>query len=137
MKEKNVGSRGVTSTKVKVYSSPEGAATPYHTETNLEKDETTSELGYLVVWHTQDRSASIMGSGIPCTRCVSHTVYLAHEDNKGEARGRSRHKKNSKRFVRNLEERNEGTKFYQYIRGLKQSLVAAKKFEKTEIQGSI
>ena len=39
---------------------------------------------------------------------VSHTVYLAHGNSKREAR--DRHKGNSKRLVRNLEERNVGTK---------------------------
>ena len=29
------------------------------------------------------------------TRCVSHTVYLAHRSSKGEGRGRSRYKNNS------------------------------------------
>ena len=43
-------------------------------------------------------------------RSVSHTVYLVHENSKGETRGRNRHKNNSKRVVRNLEERNVGTK---------------------------
>ena len=43
---------------------------------------------------------------IPCTRCVSHTVYLAHGNSKGEARARNRHK----RVVRNMEERKVGTK---------------------------
>ena len=28
-----------------------------------------------------------IGNGIPCTRCVSHTVYLAHGNSNGEARG--------------------------------------------------
>ena len=41
---------------------------------------------------------------------VSDTGYLAHWNSKGGARGRSRHKHNSKRVVRNLEERNVGTK---------------------------
>ena len=27
---------------------------------------------------------------LPCTRCVSHTVYFAHGNSKGEARGRNR-----------------------------------------------
>ena len=43
-------------------------------------------------------------------RGVSHTGYLAHENSKGEARGRRRHKNNSKRVVRNMGERNAGTK---------------------------
>ena len=38
-------------------------------------------------------------------RGVSHTGYLEPGNNKGEARGRSRHKNNAK-VVRNLEERN-------------------------------
>ena len=33
--------------------------------------------------------------GVWDTRCVSHTVYLAHGNCKDEARGRSRHKSNS------------------------------------------
>ena len=47
---------------------------------------------------------------IPCTVCLSQTGYLAHGNNKGEAIGRNRHKSNCKREVRNLEERNVGTK---------------------------
>ena len=43
-------------------------------------------------------------------RFVSHTVYLAHGNKKGEARGTSRHKRNNNRVVRNLEERNVGMK---------------------------
>ena len=42
--------------------------------------------------------------------CVSHTRYLANGNSKGEARGRSRHKSNSKSVVRNLDESNVGTK---------------------------
>ena len=41
--------------------------------------------------------------------CVFYTGYLAHGNSKGEIRGRSRHRNNSKRVVRNLEERNVGT----------------------------
>ena len=41
-------------------------------------------------------------------RGVSHTGYLAHENNKGEARGRSRHKNHSK-IVQNMEARNVRT----------------------------
>ena len=40
----------------------------------------------------------------------SHAEYLAHGNSKDEARGRNRHKNESKRGVRNLEERNVGTK---------------------------
>ena len=50
----------------------------------------------------------IYGTGIPCSRCVFKTVYLAHGNRKGEARGRSRHKNNER--VRNLEKWNVGTK---------------------------
>ena len=41
--------------------------------------------------------------------CVSHTGYFAYENSNGEARGRIKHKNNSKRVVRNMEELNEGT----------------------------
>ena len=37
----------------------------------------------------------LQGTRLPCTRCVSHTRYLAHVSSKGE--GRSRHKNNSNR----------------------------------------
>ena len=37
----------------------------------------------------------VYGTGIPCTRYASHTVYLVHGNSKGEVRGRSRHKNNS------------------------------------------
>ena len=58
--------------------------------------------------------------GIPCTRCVSHTGYLAHGNNKGKIKG-SRHQDNSKR-VRNRDERNVGTKG----KSPKQGLTSAK-----------
>ena len=45
---------------------------------------------------------------IPCTGWVSHAGYIANKDSKGEVRGRSRHKNNSKRVVINLEEINVG-----------------------------
>ena len=45
---------------------------------------------------------------IPCTRCVSHRGYLGHGNSKGEARGRSRLKNNSKRVVRDMETRKVG-----------------------------
>ena len=51
----------------------------------------------------------LQGTEIPCTRSVSHTEYLAYENSKGEARGKSRHKSNSKGGVRNMEGRNVGT----------------------------
>ena len=41
---------------------------------------------------------------------VCHTVYLAHGNSNGEIRERSRHQTESKIVVRNLEERNVGTK---------------------------
>ena len=52
----------------------------------------------------------LQGTENPCTGCVSHTGYLAHWNNKGEARGRGRHKNNnSKSVVRNMKEKNLGT----------------------------
>ena len=51
-----------------------------------------------------------MGNRVPCTRCVSYTRYLAHGNSKGEARGRNRHKSNSKIVLRNMEERIMETK---------------------------
>ena len=56
-------------------------------------------------------------------RCVSHTGYLAHENSKGEIRGKSRYENNSKRVLRNMEERNEGAK---REKCLKQNLTSAK-----------
>ena len=53
-------------------------------------------------------------------RCISHTGYLAHGNSKDEIRGRSRHKNHSHRVVRNMEERNVGTKG-----GLKQDIISA------------
>ena len=50
------------------------------------------------------RRKGLHGTGIPCTRCVSHTVYLTLGNSKGKARSRSRHKNNSKSVVRNMEE---------------------------------
>ena len=60
----------------------------------------------------------LQGTGIPCTRCVSHTGYLAYGNSKDEAREISRHKNN----VRNPEERNVGTK----VKSPKQDLTSAK-----------
>ena len=62
--------------------------------------------------------------GLPCTGCVFHIGYLVHGNSKGEARGRNRHKSNSKRVARNLKERNVGTK----RKGPKQSLNSAKDY---------
>ena len=42
-------------------------------------------------------------------RGVLHTGYLVHGNSKGKSRGRSRHKNNSERVVRNQKERNEDT----------------------------
>ena len=50
------------------------------------------------------------GTGISCTRCVSHTGYLQNENGNGEKRGRIRHQNNSKSVVKNLEERNVSSK---------------------------
>ena len=41
--------------------------------------------------------------------CTSHLGYLAHGNSKGEIRGRSRYKNNSKRVVRYMEGMNVGT----------------------------
>ena len=38
----------------------------------------------------------LWGMEIPCTRCVYHAVYLAHENSKGQGRGRSRHQDHSR-----------------------------------------
>ena len=43
-------------------------------------------------------------------RCVSHTGYFAHGNNKGRTRGRTRYQNNSTRVVRNIEEKDVGTK---------------------------
>ena len=53
--------------------------------------------------------------------CVSHTGYLTHGNSKGEAIGICRHKDNSKRVIRNIEERNVGTS----IKYPKQGLIAS------------
>ena len=57
-----------------------------------------------MIWH------GLLGTEIPCPGCVSHSGYLAHGNSKGEVRGRNRHKSNTRRVVRILEERNVGTK---------------------------
>ena len=41
------------------------------------------------------------------------------------------------RVVTNMEETNEGTNYYYYMRGLKQSLVGAKTLQKIKIQQTI
>ena len=46
--------------------------------------------------------------GIPCTECLSHTVYLAHWNSKGEAKGRSGHKKESSEKSGRKERGHEG-----------------------------
>ena len=33
----------------------------------------------------------LLGTGIPCPRCISHKGYLAHGNSKGEIKGSSRH----------------------------------------------
>ena len=59
---------------------------------------------------------------IPRTRCVFHTEFLAHGNSKGEARGRRKYKNSSiKRVVRNVKERNVGTK----MKNPRQSLTIA------------
>ena len=42
--------------------------------------------------------------------CVSHTGYLAHEKSESEAKVKSRHQNYSKQVVRNMEEKEIGTK---------------------------
>ena len=49
---------------------------------------------------------------------IRHSISRAHRNSKGESRGRGRHKRNSNRAVRNLEERNVGTKGKSLKRGL-------------------
>ena len=51
-----------------------------------------------------ERLVWTVGNGDPIHGCVSHRVYLAHGNSKGEGRGKSGHK-NSKRAVRNMEGR--------------------------------
>ena len=51
-----------------------------------------------------------------------HTGYLAHGNTEGKARGRSRHKNNNRREVRNVEESNVDTKG----NSSKQGLISAK-----------
>ena len=51
----------------------------------------------------------LQGAGIPYTRRVSHTKYLAHGNSKDKARGRSRYKNHSNR-LQNMEGRNVGIK---------------------------
>ena len=53
--------------------------------------------------------------------CISHRIPRAYRDSKGDVRGRSRHKSNS-RVVRNLEKTNMGTK----QKNRKQGLTGAK-----------
>ena len=67
-------------------------------------------------------SMDYIGDGDPMHRCVSHTGYLVYEISKAEARGRSRHKNNSRRIARNLEERSVVTK----EKSPKQGLISAK-----------
>ena len=55
---------------------------------------------------------------MPYTRSVTRTGFLAHGNSKSEERGISRHKSNRKRVVRNLEERNVGTKGKRAKQGL-------------------
>ena len=61
----------------------------------------------------------------------THTGYLAHGSSKGEARGRNRHKNNSKRGVRNMEE----MKVVGNRERPKQSLVSAKDLTRDLFEG--
>ena len=59
---------------------------------------------------TRDHSAWTKESGdLMHEECIPQSIYLAHGKSKGEARGRNSHRNNA-RVVRNLEERNVGTK---------------------------
>ena len=58
--------------------------------------------------NTKDDLAWTTGNGDPMYgMCIQR---VAHGNSKGEARGRIRHKSNSKKLVRDLEKRNMGTK---------------------------
>ena len=52
--------------------------------------------------NASDHLALTAGIGDPMHEVCIHKVYLAHGNSKGEERGRSRHKNNSRRVVRNL-----------------------------------
>ena len=46
----------------------------------------------------------------PWSGCVSHTGYPAHENRKGEARGRNRHKNNAREYSKKSKRKKRGTK---------------------------
>ena len=59
----------------------------------------------------------------PCARCVSHTGNLVCGCIKGEARGSSRYQNNSRKVIRNMENRNVETTPWKI---LKRGLISAK-----------
>ena len=59
----------------------------------------------------QDHLVYPAGNGDPMHGEYIPTGYLEHGNSMGDARGRSRHKRNSNRVVRNQEEKNVGTIF--------------------------
>ena len=61
-------------------------------------------------WNTRDHLARTIGNAIPCTGCVSRTGHLAHGNNKGEIRGRSRQQNNSMKYGKKEREYNKGEK---------------------------
>ena len=74
--------------------------------------------------NTIDHIAWTIGNGDPVHEvCIPYMRYSAHGNSKGEARARNRHNlEKCKRVVRNLEERNVGTKG----KSFKQGLISAK-----------
>ena len=58
---------------------------------SLKQSFSTRQSMILKDQNTRDHSA---WTEITCIECVSLTGYLAHENNRGEARGRNRHKNN-------------------------------------------
>ena len=52
-----------------------------------------------IYWH------KLQGTGLSCTKCVSHTGYLTHGNSKGESRRRSRYKNYIKQIKYGRKER--------------------------------
>ena len=63
--------------------------------------------------------------------CIFHTGYLAHGSSHGNASGRGRHMRGSNKVVRNLEERNVGTK----EKNPKHGLISAKDLTMQLLEG--
>ena len=57
----------------------------------------------------RDHLAWSVRNGIQNARCASHTVYLAHENSRGDIRVIYTHMNNSKRVISNIEGRRVGT----------------------------